>query len=110
MKKKVKKKKVEGEIFNIYSIKVDGVVRYIGFTNSIKKRTYQHNYDFRKEKPKMFYSKIREVHDEYNFTLEVIKSFENKFEALLYEAFLILTDYFSDKSLWNDPPRHVKYY
>ena len=47
----------------VYKIEIEGVVRYIGRTNNIKRRTYQHKMDLKSRfnglgTPKKFYDNL----------------------------------------------------
>lgn len=92
-------------IYIVYKIEVDGVIRYIGHTNNIKRRQTQHNYLFKKDKKKDLYYKIKLSHSEYKFNLVEIKRFKSKTEAKRWEALLILLDHFRRKNLWQKPPQ-----
>jgi predicted GIY-YIG superfamily endonuclease len=94
----------------VYRIQIDGVTRYIGITNNLKRREKEHNKLFRNDLKKFFYKKVREYHNEIEMTLEPICEFNNKLEASRMEAKLILDDYFRDRELWQAPPFSFKYF
>lgn len=98
------------KLYVVYQIKIDGVVRYIGTTNNLKRRQTQHNYLFRKGNTKQLYENIRLYNKDNNIVLEEIYSSTNKTEAMRYEALLILKDWFGDKTYWQTPPVNFKYH
>jgi predicted GIY-YIG superfamily endonuclease len=91
----------------VYQIKVNDVVRYIGRTNDLKRRLYEHKRGFRLENKKELYDKLRELQlGEEVIILEPIKSFRKKTDAKRWECFLILQDYFNEeRKLWQKVPR-----
>jgi predicted GIY-YIG superfamily endonuclease len=89
----------------VYQITIDGVVRYIGRTNDIRRRQNEHNRHFRNDVVKELYNNIRLLHKEYIITLEPIKTFKRKTDTKRYECLLILQDYFGSKILWQKCPR-----
>ena len=93
----------------VYEIIVDGVRRYVGITNNIKRRQSQHIRDA-KTKDKFLYRMIRENSPETTISLNIIAEFDNKGEAARWECKLILDDYFSDKNLWQSFPISIKYF
>jgi predicted GIY-YIG superfamily endonuclease len=99
-------------MYYVYVIKINDKVRYIGITNNVKKREYQHNYEcFNVKKDKILYNNIRKYNLLNKICLEIIEEFKSKSNAELYEAFLILRDYFSsEKTLWQVAPKKIKYY
>lgn len=84
-------------IYTVYKIEVDGITRYIGHTNNLKRRQTQHNYLFRKGKSKYLYDNITDR--DYKFNLIPLREFKSKVEAKRWECLLILTDHFGDKLL-----------
>ena len=90
-------------IYTVYKIEVDGITRYIGHTNNLKRRQTQHNYLFRKGKSKDLYDNITDR--DYKFKLIPLREFKSKVEAKRWECLLILTDHFGDKLLWQKPPQ-----
>lgn len=90
-------------IYTVYKIEVDGITRYIGHTNNLKRRQTQHNYLFRKGKSKELYDNITD--SEFRFKLIPIKEFKSKTEAKRWECLLILQDHFDEKLLWQKPPQ-----
>jgi len=91
----------------VYKILIDKKTRYIGHTNDLLRREKQHNYlCFRTKNKKILYNKIKTLYPEYgDLSLIEIKGFNTKIEAKRYECFLILTDYFGDKELWQQIPK-----
>lgn len=103
--------------FIVYKIEIEGIVRYIGRTNNIKTRTYQHKRDLKLRfmglgRPKKFYDgiilKYRDKGLEWILDLiELIpiKDFKTKILSKRWEMFVILEYYFSDDwSLWQKVP------
>lgn len=98
-------------MYSVYQIKIDNVVRYIGITNNIKIRQAQHRRGVKSNLKKLLYQNINQYHPGEEVSLEVIKTYKLKGEAMRYEALLILTEYFStNNELWQSPPRTIKYY
>jgi len=93
----------------VYEIIIDGVRRYVGITNNIKRRQSQHIRDL-KSKDKYLYKMIRENSPETIISLNIIAQFDNKGDAARWECKLILDDYFSDKNLWQSFPVSIKYF
>ena len=89
--------------YTVYKIQIDGVARYIGHTNNLKRRQTQHNYLFRKGKSKLLYDNIKDKTTE--LILIPIKEFKSKVEAKRWECLLILLDHFGEKLLWQKPPQ-----
>lgn len=89
----------------VYKVVIDGVIRYVGYTNDIVRREKQHNYLLKKGKNKLLYNNIRIIDKETNIKLITIKTFQNHVEAKRYECLLILIDYFKDKQLWQKVPQ-----
>lgn len=97
-------------MYYVYYILLDGKVRYVGITNNIKKREYQHNYDcWVKQTEKKLYNQLRKQ-PKTSMTLNIFKRFNQKSEAELYEAYIILKDYFGPKELWQTAPKKIRYY
>lgn len=95
--------------FYVYSISPDGIRRYIGFTNNIKRRQTEHNRD-RWSLKKKFYFWVNERFPNEALQLDIIATFETSIEAQRYEAYLILQDHFNNKNLLNSPPKRIKYW
>ena len=97
-------------MYFVYYIMIDSKIRYVGITNDLKKRQYQHNYEcFVKQTDKKLYKMVR-LNPKKDITLNVYKRFNTKSEAELYEAYIILKDYFSAKELWQALPKKIRYY
>jgi len=94
----------------VYEIVIDGVRRYIGMTDNLKRRQSQHRRDYIKGKDKYLYKQIRLSAPQSEITLNTIKEFTNKGDCKRYEAYLILKDYFSNKNLWQSFPVSIKYF
>lgn len=103
--------------FIVYKIVIEGVVRYVGRTNNIKTRTYQHKMGLKSRfnglgTPKKFYDNLilnyRDKGLEWildQIILIPIKDFKTKILSKRWEMFIILTYYFSDNwSLWQKVP------
>ena len=101
----------------VYKIEIEGVVRYIGRTNSLKKRQWQHKDGLKKRfdglgTPKKFYDNLilnyRDKGLEWildQIVLIPIKDFKTKILSKRWEMFIILEYYFSDNwSLWQKVP------
>ena len=101
----------------VYKIVIEGVVRYIGRTNNIKGRTYQHKRDLKGRfnglgTPKKFYDNLilnyRDKGLEWildQIILIPIKDFKTKILSKRWEMFIILEYYFSDNNtLWQKVP------
>jgi predicted GIY-YIG superfamily endonuclease len=95
------------EVYSVYKIIVAGKVRYVGYTNNVKRRELEHNnLCFSVKKRKEFYNKLRQFHPEIKeIKLEVCKRFKSKVKAKRYECLLILFDYFKEQELWQRVPR-----
>jgi predicted GIY-YIG superfamily endonuclease len=89
--------------YTVYKIEIDGIIRYIGHTNNIKRRQTQHNYLFKKGKKKELYDNITDK--SIRLVLTPLREFKSKVEAKRWECLLVLQDHFSDKSLWQKPPQ-----
>lgn len=96
-------------MYYVYQIKINDVVRYIGYSNNPHKRFLQHKRLLNKGDKKYLYKKIREL-TEPNLEIETIAEFNNMGDAKRWEAFLILDDYFSHKNLWQSFPVSFKYF
>jgi predicted GIY-YIG superfamily endonuclease len=99
-------------MYYVYSIEIDNITRYIGITKDIKAREKQHNYGLKSGISKHLYQNISHHHPGHTITLNVLKIYKTKTDAVRYEAYLILQDYFnnSPRILWQSPPRVVKYF
>lgn len=94
----------------VYNIKVDGVIRYIGYTDNLKRRKSQHMRSLKiGDEKKYLYKKINELMTP-TIEIEVSKEFDNKGDAKRWEAYLILHDYFNNKELWQSFPISFKYF
>ncbi len=93
--------------YKVYYIKYRDMRIYYGYTNDLKRRTYEHNYNLRKGKNILLYNKLKEFGID-SVELEVVKEFNNKVEAKRYECFLILREYFNEcgdpVKLWQKVP------
>lgn len=92
-------------MFAVYKISHKGIRRYVGFTDNLERRKKQHNYlCFKVGKKKLLYDNLRKDNCEI-IHLEATHFFKTRIEAKRYEALLILTDYFSERLLWQKVPR-----
>lgn len=88
----------------IYKIQVNDIPIYIGRTNNLKRRTYQHNYYcFTKHINKELYNYIRSLNIAI-IELEIIFIYNSLIEAKRMECYLILQDYFNNKNLKQKVP------
>lgn len=80
----------------VYSININGFDIYIGMTNNILRREYEHNYKLKKGINNELYNYLRclNIND---IKLKKIKTFENRLDAKRYECFLILKNYFESE-------------
>jgi hypothetical protein len=93
MKKRTKKQ------YQIYYIEVNNIIRYIGMTDNIRRRSNQHNNLLKKGHSKTLYNKIREMYpDGYKIVLKPYTAFlyTDKVVAKRKEMQLILSYYFID--------------
>lgn len=93
----------------VYEIRIDGIIRYIGYTDSFKRRKAQHINLISKDTTKYLYKKINELTSP-KIEIVINKEFENKGDAKRWEAYLILNDYFGKKQLWQSFPVSFKYF
>lgn len=104
MKKKKKRKKLKKDIrYFVYEILFNGDRIYVGQTNDMKKRTYQHNYQLKKGKDKELYNFLRNNNIK-EITLKDLYCYEKRADAKRREALIILNDYFGANSLMNKIP------
>lgn len=82
----------------LYKIEIDGVVRYWGITNDLKRRQNQHNRGIRTGIKKELYDWLRENSiDEVELIPHA--EYKNRVEAKRNEMYLILTDWLGPKLL-----------
>jgi len=87
-------------IYNVYTIKVFNVIRYVGYTSDLDNRTKQHQRDcFNPGSPnynKELYKFIRETTSFKSSDINLVSVYttKNKADAKRYEMYLILQDYF----------------
>lgn len=91
-------------MYIVYKVKIMDSIRYIGYTNDIKRRQYNHNYLLKKGKKKILYDELRKLNI-LSIELLPIKYFKTKVEAKRYECLLILNDHFTNKQLLQKVPR-----
>jgi len=96
-------------IYVVYEIKIDDIRRYVGMTNNITRREKEHNRGLRAGDSKLLYKNLLEIGRLDEIKLEVLYEYNTKTQAVRMEALLILEDWFSDKRLWQVPPRVIKY-
>lgn len=97
------------ENFYVYEILVNDQRRYVGYTNNIKRRKKQHFKGINSDDKKTLYVAIRNLKNP-QIDINVIGVFEKSIEAKRWEAHLVLSDYFSDKKLWQSVPTTFKYF
>lgn len=90
-------------MYFVYKIENKDKIIYIGRTNNIKRRTYQHNYNIRKGKGGNLYDYCK-ANNITEVELIVIREFKTKVESKRWEAYLILDSYFNDGDLVNKVP------
>lgn len=92
-------------IQNVYVIKVNDRIVYVGRTNNVHTRQLQHRRDYRKGKKKLLYDYLRTLnYPEKQIILIVVRQFENITESKRYEAYLILNDHFTKQQLYQHVP------
>lgn len=91
-------------MYLVYQIKIDGVVRYVGYTNNLKRRQTQHNYLLKIGKKKALYDNIRMNKENFSIKCEAIRQFNNKVEAKRFECLMILMDHFNNKNYYQKVP------
>lgn len=94
-------------MYYVYKILIDNQIRYIGYTKDMAIREKQHNYlCFTARKNKILYNNIRKDFPNIKqIKLKLVKRLPDKLTAKRYECLLILTDYFSQRKLWQRVPR-----
>ena len=94
---KKKKKVPQGKTW-VYRIEVNGTVRYVGITCTLKRRQTQHNTGLKKGEVKELYDFLRAEEIE---TIELIpvQQFPTRVMAKRYECLLILQDLFGKHEL-----------
>lgn len=96
MKKRIKKShNTCGKDYNVYSIIINGEILYIGRTDNLHRRELQHRNDFKKGKDKELYNYLRSINYTKPIELTYICSFPTLTDSKRYEAFLILSNYFT---------------
>lgn len=89
--------------YKVYYIKHNDMIVYIGRTDNIKRRTYQHNYHYKKGKENQLYNYLR-LNEVEVIELVIIESYKNKADSKRLEMYLILDDYFNGKELQQKVP------
>lgn len=106
-----KKKKRIPKVYTVYKIEIDGIIRYIGRTNNLKRRTRDHNNGILDiNNNKWLYQEIRIIasHTGIIKSVQLQPMFEHKtkIEAKRREMFLILQYYFVQRDqLWQSVPQ-----
>jgi len=73
-------------------------ILYYGHTKDLKRRTYQHQYSFRKLHKKPLYDYLHSIdYTEEDIILIPLFEYKTKAQAKRKEIFLILSDYFSNE-------------
>lgn len=91
----------------IYSIKINGEVKYIGRStvDRLDLRQKEHNRDFKKGKKKELYDYLHSINFKDEIVLEPIDIVKTKVEAKRKEIFyMILYVYFKEKKLYQRIP------
>lgn len=81
--------------YNVYQIKINNEVRYIGDSKNIVEREKQHKKAFKANLSKPFYKWLHSINYNGEIRLESIFSTKNKVEAKRYELYTILHYYFN---------------
>jgi len=89
--------------YKVYSIVHKNKVIYIGRTNNLKRREYEHNYNLRMEKSNLIYDYLREEKVD-KIVLKQLYEYNKKIDSKRMEMYLILDDYFNDKFLKQKVP------
>jgi len=89
--------------YKVYKILHDDEIIYIGRTNNLKRRTYQHNYNLKKGKENQLYDYCRRCNID-TIELITIDSFKKKVESKRMEMFIILQHHFSSNKLQQKVP------
>jgi len=92
-----------------YKIEIEGIIRYVGMTNNLSRREYQHKTDCFNEKSKQYNKKLYKWIREHNYTnddivLIPIYNSRNRVECKRYECRLILNDFFDKKEFIQNVP------
>lgn len=102
-KKKPKKRKKPSGKTSLYKVKVNGVMRYVGMTNNLKRRETQHNSALKKGDIKELYCFLRENEIDH-IELVLIEEFPDRTTCKRKEMLFILLDYFGPKHLKQSIP------
>jgi len=95
----------------VYEIRINGVRRYIGITNNFVRRQKEHLRAIKAGKDKYLYQKINELPLETTkISFKQISEELTSIESARLEAWLILSDYFQNKELYQSPPFSFKYF
>ena len=93
-------------MYFVYQIKADDKVVYIGRTNNIKRRQYEHRYNYSRMQSKALYKYLRTInYKAEDIVLECIYETNSKTEIKRMELYLILKYHFEHpKQLKNKIP------
>lgn len=95
----------------VYEIKVNGVRRYVGVTNNFVRRQKEHLRAIKNGQSKYLYQKINETPPELTkISFSQISDELTILEARRFEGFLILSDWFNRRELWQSAPYSFKYF
>jgi hypothetical protein len=95
----------------VYEIKINDIRRYVGVTNNFIRRQKEHIRCIKLNKAKYLYQMINETPpEETKISFRQLTGEVSILEARRYEAYLILDDLFSEKSLWQYAPYSFKYF
>ena len=95
--KKVMKKVLPKKQYTVYCIRTDdGTILYIGRTNDLKKRQYDHNRLLNNGYKKDLYNYLRLHFDNFKIELVSLYHYNKKIDSKRKEMQLILNSYFSN--------------
>lgn len=103
MEKKKKRKKLQKSNIWVYKIEIDGITRYIGITNNVKRRQSQHNTGLKGDDRKELYCFLREQ-GIYQIELIPIIECEDRTTAKRLEMHMILSDWVGNRELKQSVP------
>ena len=90
-------------MYKVYKIVVNDEIVYFGRSKDLKKRSYQHNYNLRKNVNREIYEYIKSQGIK-SIELIEIASYKSLIQAKRYEAYLILHSYFNGRKLYQKIP------
>lgn len=98
-------------LYTVYVIRYKDDIVYIGMSKDIKQRQKEHNKGLQtRSNRKELYVYLRD-NNVSKVKLEVLKTFSTRYEAQLFETWLILTFYFSDNYMLKQSlPKRIYYF